>query len=228
MVELWPQDLSGSLLGIRTQASLQAAWTLRHWSSSNPPPVELLPRLRSPAVQACRASWRLRLREGLLPVGHRLRGAWVLPTRGRNTFVGTNFTCLRRDSRRAEDRPQSSWAWSALLSEACGETTETVVCPILRPGRPASWRPEFVLRNRQCFWKHRELGPLFVGDAPSSPARLGAFCPLDLQKPVPGVQEPGQVSAPGRPAGQGASHACVAMLRPRRRADWQMEVVCLL
>lgn len=105
--------------------------------------------------------------------------------------------------------------------------TETIVCLILRPGRPASWSPECMLGNRQCFWKHCELGPFFLGDAHPPRSIWGISVSWIVREPVLVSRIGGQVQRLEACRARCESYSCsntetTAGLPGRR------EAVCLL
>lgn len=119
---------------------------------------------------------------------------WIKKKLGSSTMKGGTpvvciyCVCLRRVSRMAENRSQSSWP-NLHCAQGLLEKSEELCVP-----HRVAWKarfpvsPEFIseegivgVKNLWCFWKH-ESGLLFLGTLPYSPALLRDFCLLDRHR----------------------------------------------
>lgn len=218
VVELRPQDPSGSPLGIPHKASLlQAAGALNmravsHWSSS-PTHHGLLP---GPGVPRVRPAVGRGSSRGLLPVGRPPRGTWVQPTRREGHLCWYQPRVPEKGQR--EGRGQASVHVGPVCTIVRGsrEATGDRVCLTLWPASPGFLEPGVHAERPPVL-----LGAPCLGDIPSSPARLGDLCPWICAGASPGTRMRGQVSAAGRPQGSVRIMLRVAILGPQRGADRQ-------
>lgn len=122
--------------------------------------------------------------------------------------------CLRREGRRAEDRPLSGWAQFAFLSEAVGNDRPSCAssCSLdvqLSGAQSACWETA-IASGSTASWVPFSWGtPILPGTFGGflSPGSYGSrsWCPGSV----------GRCSA-WKPAGQGANHTRVAIPRPLR------------